>query len=76
VLRARAVARHPGEFARRVAVWRERVGQIRDAAVVRRRPYRLVDATGDLNHHAQRIWDACAPPRVRPTPATALRSRD
>jgi len=59
VLRARAATRHPGEFVRRSAVWRERVGQIRNAAVVRRRPYRLVDATGDLNHYAQRIWTAC-----------------
>lgn len=38
VLRARAATRHPGEFVRRSAVWRERVGQIRNAAVVRRRP--------------------------------------
>jgi len=70
VLRARTATRHPADFVRRPAAWRERVGQIRNAAVVRRRPYRLVDATGDLNHYAQRVWTACVPPGAGPTDGT------
>lgn len=64
VLRRRAAARNPANFTRRLATWLERVGQIRNAAVVRHRPYRLVDATADLDHSTQRIWAACATPEA------------
>lgn len=60
VLRRRAATRQPADFARRLATWRERVGQIRNAAVVRQRPYLVVDAAADLDRCVRRIWTACA----------------
>lgn len=65
VLRRRAAIREPADFAERLARWRERVGQIRNAAIVRHRPYRMVDAAVDLGRCAQRVWASCATPRVQ-----------
>jgi len=59
VLRARLKARHPGEFVQRLASWGQRVGQIRNAAVVRHRSYHLVEATASVGGLAQRVWAAC-----------------
>ncbi len=59
VLRRRAAIRHPADFAERMATWRERVGQIRNAAVVRRRPYLRIDAAGELEQCVQRVWAFC-----------------
>lgn len=66
VLRRRAATRQPAEFTQRLETWRERVGQIRNAALVRHRPYRIVDATADRDRCAQRIWDTCLGSRVSP----------
>lgn len=66
VLRARSKTRRPSDFVRRLTAWRERVGQIRNAAVVRRRPYHLVDATADLDHEAERVWATCVHAGARP----------
>ena len=49
----------PCDFAERMATWRERVGQIRNAAVVRRRPYLRIDAAGELEQCVQRVWAFC-----------------
>lgn len=70
VLRRRAATRQPADFARRLATWRERAGRIRNAAVVRRRPYRVVDATSDLDHYAQRVWTTCVPGGGQPSDPT------
>lgn len=72
VLRRRAATRQPADFARRLATWRERAGRIRSAAIVRRRPYRVVDATADLDHYAQRVWTTCILAGVRPSAPTSL----
>lgn len=49
VLRRRAATSQPEDFAARLAAWRERVGQIGNAAVIRHRPYMIVDTTSDLD---------------------------
>lgn len=71
VLRSRATARRSADFFQRLAAWRERVGRIRNAAVVRHRPYLLVDAVEDVERCAQRVWATCAAPGARPERATA-----
>ncbi len=69
VLRARAGVRNPTDFAQRLESWREQVGQIRNAAVVRHRPYLFVDATAGLDHYAQRTWTTCIPPGLQSSTA-------
>ena len=65
VLRQRAAAATgvgpPAVFVARSARFRRRIGGIRQAAVVRARPYHRVDASGGVDECVERVWAACGP---------------
>jgi len=64
VLQQRAAATGagtPAVFVARSARYRRRIGGIRQAAVVRARPYHRVDASGGVDECVQRVWAACGP---------------